>query len=264
MRQSTVAGQFYPLSTKALRKEIVKCFHGLEIRSEDVIGAVVPHAGYVYSGPVAAHVFARLPKADTYVIFGPNHTGYGSPVSMSQDVWNTPFGDVETDRELGKLLAGTIIDMDEVAHRYEHSVEVQIPFLQYRFGSDFKVLPICMGMQDEDTAVEVGLEVARAVKESGKKVVFIASSDLSHYVPQEKAEKSDNYLIDAILDMDVPEIYRRKYEKDITACGYGPITAMLTAAKECGAKNTELVKYGTSGDITGDPMVVGYAAIIVK
>lgn len=264
MRQPTVAGQFYPQNSKALRKDVVRCFRDLEVTSDDMLGAVVPHAGYVYSGSVAANVFAKIPKADTYVIFGPNHTGYGSPVAMSQDVWSTPLGDVETDKELGMSLAGSIIDMDEVSHRYEHSVEVQIPFLQYRFGNDFKILPICMGMQDEDTAVEVGLEVARAVKGSGKKVVFLASSDLSHYIPLEKAKQSDNYLIDAILDMDVPEIYRRGYEKNITACGYGPITAMLTAAKECGAKSAELLKYATSGDVSGDPMVVGYAAIIVK
>ncbi|WP_445476219.1 MEMO1 family protein [Methanococcoides methylutens] len=264
MRQPTVAGQFYPLSPKTLKKEVSRCFNGIEITPRDVIGAVVPHAGYVYSGSVAANVYATLPKADTYVFFGPNHTGYGSPVAMSQDTWKTPLGEIDTDKDIGKLLAGTIIDMDEIAHRYEHSIEVQIPFLQHRFGNDFKILPICMGLQDEETAVEVGQEVARAAKESGKKVVFIASSDMSHYVPAEHAERVDHYLIEAILDMDVPELYRRRSEENITACGYGPISAMLSAAKEYGAKSTTLVKYATSGDVSGDPMVVGYAGIIVE
>ncbi|WP_135606278.1 MEMO1 family protein [Methanococcoides sp. NM1] len=264
MRQPTVAGQFYPLSPKTLKKEVSRCFNGIEITPRDVIGAVVPHAGYVYSGSVAANVYANLPKADTYIFFGPNHTGYGSPVAMSQDIWKTPLGEIETDKDIGKLLAGTIIDMDEIAHRYEHSIEVQIPFLQHRFGNDFKILPICMGLQDEETAVEVGQEVARAAKESGKKVVFIASSDMSHYVPAEHAERVDHYLIEAILDMDVPELYRRRSEENITACGYGPISAMLSAAKEYGAKSTKLVKYATSGEVSGDPMVVGYAGIIVE
>lgn len=264
MRQPTVAGQFYPLSPKNLKKEVSRCYQGIEITSRDVIGAVVPHAGYIYSGQVAASVYATLPKADTYIFFGPNHTGYGSPVSMSQDSWNNPLGEIETDRDIGKLLAGTIIDMDEIAHRFEHSIEVQIPFLQHRFGNDFKILPICMGMQDEETAVEVGQEVARAAKESGKKVVFIASSDMSHYVSAEHADRVDHYLIDAILDMDVPEFYRRRAEENISACGYGPISAMLTAAKEYGAKSTELIRYANSGDVSGDPMVVGYAGIIVE
>ncbi|MGM0771605.1 MAG: MEMO1 family protein [Halobacteriota archaeon] len=264
MRQPTVAGQFYPLSPKNLKKEVSRCYQGIEITPRDVIGAVVPHAGYIYSGKVAASVYANLPKADTYIFFGPNHTGYGSPVSMSQDTWNNSLGDIETDREIGKLLAGTIIDMDEIAHRFEHSIEVQIPFLQHRFGNDFKILPICMGMQDEETAVEVGQEVARAAKESGKKVVFIASSDMSHYVSAEHADRVDHYLIDAILDMDVSEFYRRRAEENISACGYGPISAMLIAAKEYGAKSTELIRYANSGEVSGDPMVVGYAGIIVE
>jgi AmmeMemoRadiSam system protein B len=264
MRQPTVAGQFYPLSPKTLKKEVSRCFNGIEVTPRDVIGAVVPHAGYVYSGSVAANVYASLPKADTYIFFGPNHTGYGSPVAMSQDTWKTPLGEIETDKDIGKLLAGTIIDMDEIAHRYEHSIEVQIPFLQHRFGNDFKILPICMGLQDEETAVEVGQEVARAAKESGKKVVFIASSDMSHYVPVEHAERVDHYLIEAILDMDIPELYRRRSEENISACGYGPISAMLSAAKEYGAKSAKLIKYATSGEVSGDPMVVGYAGIIVE
>ncbi|UGV40897.1 MEMO1 family protein [Methanococcoides orientis] len=264
MRQPTVAGQFYPLSPKTLKKEVSKCFNGIEETPRDVIGAVVPHAGYIYSGSVAANVYASLPKADTYIFFGPNHTGYGSPVAMSQDTWKTPLGEIETDKDIGKLLAGSIIDMDEIAHRYEHSIEVQIPFLQHRFGNDFKILPICMGLQDEETAVEVGQEVARAAKESGKKVVFIASSDMSHYVPVEHAERVDHYLIEAILDMDIPELYRRRSEENISACGYGPISAMLSAAKEYGAKCVKLIKYATSGEVSGDPMVVGYAGIIVE
>ncbi|WP_406661110.1 MEMO1 family protein [Methanolobus sp. ZRKC3] len=265
MRQTTVAGQFYPLNPKSLKKELSRCFKDTDNVQRNIIGAVVPHAGYIYSGAVAAHAFASLPKADTYVLFGPNHTGYGSAVALSQDRWTTPLGEIETDRELGKQLAGSIVDLDEMAHRFEHSIEVQIPFLQHMFGSDFKILPICMGLQDEETAIEVGQEVAKAVKASGKKVVFIASSDFTHYQPADVAFENDHYLIEPIMKMDISEFYRRKEEKNVTACGFGPIAAMLTAAEELGGKDVNLLKYATSGDVTGDnSAVVGYAAITVE
>ncbi|MGP8321356.1 MAG: MEMO1 family protein [Methanosarcinaceae archaeon] len=265
MRQPTVAGQFYPLNPKTLRKEVSKCFSGISTSQRNVIGAVVPHAGYIYSGFVAAHVYAVLPKAETYIILGPNHTGIGSLVSVSQDTWSTPLGEVETDIELAGYLAGTIVDFDELAHKYEHSIEVQLPFLQYRFENGFKILPICMGLQDEEIAVEVGNEIARAVVECGKKVVIIASSDFTHNQPDGIARDVDNYLIEAILEMDIPEFYRRRAEKNISACGYGPIAAMLTATSTLGANKKSLLKYATSGDVTGDISdVVGYAAIIAE
>ena len=265
MRQPTVAGQFYPLNPKALKKEVNRCFSGIDISQRNVIGAVVPHAGYTYSGSVAAQSYAVLPEADTYIILGPNHTGLGSLVSASQETWSTPLGDIETDIELARSLAGSIVDLDELAHNFEHSIEVQLPFLQHQFGNDFKILPICMGLQDEETAVEVGNEIARAVSESGKKVVIIASSDFTHYQPADIAHDVDQHLIEAILDMDVPEFYRRRAEKNISACGYGPIAAMLTASNALGAKKASLLIYATSGDVTGDmSAVVGYAAIIIE
>jgi AmmeMemoRadiSam system protein B len=175
------------------------------------------------------------------------------------------MGEVQTDVELAQYLAGTIVDFDEIAHKYEHSIEVQIPFLQHRFGEDFKILPICMGLQDEETASEVGAEIARAVEESGRKVAIIASSDFTHYQPADIAREIDDYLIGSILDMNVPELFGRIYEKGATACGYGPIAAMLTASKALGATKASLLKYATSGDVTGDDSaVVGYAAIVVE
>lgn len=265
MRQTIVAGQFYPLNQKSLKKELSRCFKDAAILEKPILGAVVPHAGYTYSGEVAAHAYAQLPVADTYIFFGPNHTGYGSPVALSQDTWTTPLGEVRTDQDIGKLLAGTIIDFDELAHHFEHSIEVQIPFLQHRFDHDFKILPICMGLQDEETAVEVGREVARASKEAGKKVVFIASSDFTHYESADIARENDSYLIEPIMKMDIPEFYRRREEKNISACGFGPIAAMLSATMEFGASKVSLIKYATSGDVTGDMSgVVGYAAIVVE
>jgi len=265
MRQPAVAGQFYPLNPEYLEEELKRCFKGLEIRERDVLGAVCPHAGYVYSGKVAASAYATLPKADTYVLIGPNHTGYGSPVSVSKDTWETPLGIVEVDVKLADGFLGSIVDVDELGHRYEHSIEVQIPFLQYLFGRSLRILPICMGMQDEETAVEVGNLVANLVSKNGKKVVFIASSDFTHYQPAEVAKEIDNEVIEAILDLDVSKMYDRLYKRNASVCGYGPIAAMLTASKKLGGSRVTLLNYTNSGAVSGDMnAVVGYASIIVE
>lgn len=265
MRRPAVAGQFYPGDLKHLKRELNRCFSDTSDKTLDVIGAVVPHAGYVYSGATAASVYALLPKADTYVFIGPNHTGMGSLVAASQDTWSTPFGDITTDKDLVKKLAGGIIDLDEKAHMYEHSIEVQLPFLQHRFSHEFQIVSICMGLQDQETAMEVGDELFKAIKDSDKKIVIIASSDFSHYVPDKVARDTDNYLIESVKALDVDEFYRRIAERNASACGYGPISAMLTASKALGAKEGTLVKYATSADVSGDTSgVVGYAGIIVQ
>jgi AmmeMemoRadiSam system protein B len=229
-----------------------------------VLGAVVPHAGYIYSGNAAAYVYSVLPKADTFVLLGPNHTGQGSPVSVSSEKWSTPLGETSSDLEFIKALPKRIIDMDENAHRYEHSIEVQLPFLQHRF-SDFKIVSICMGMQDEETALDVAMEITEAVRKVNKKIVIIATSDFSHYKQEKVAREDDAYFISSILEMDIPGFYRKLYEREASVCGYGPIAAMLTATKAFGAKKVSLLKYSTSGDVTGDPAaVVGYAGIVVE
>jgi len=225
------------------------------------LGAVVPHAGYVYSGLVAAEVYSRLPKRDCFVILGPNHHGLGAPVALSRDSWKTPLGVASPDLELADALAGTIIDYDEVAHLHEHSIEVQIPFLQARF-QNFKILPIAMGLQDEETAVEVGEHLGKAIHKLNRSCTIIASSDFTHYEPQEAARKTDTQLIEAILNMDVPELYARVYRYNATACGYGPIAATITAARMLGASSGKLLRYATSGDVSRDySQVVGYGAI---
>ncbi len=264
MRVPAVAGQFYPGDKKDLKRLISRCFEGLSIAEKQVIGAAVPHAGYIYSGNTAACVYSSLPKADTFVLLGPNHTGYGSPVSVSMEHWSTPLGEIGSDLDFIKALPKRIIDMDEIAHKYEHSIEVQLPFLQYRFDN-FHIVAICMGLQDEETAMEVGEELAEAAHETNKKIVIIASSDFSHYKPDKTAKDDDNYFIKSILDMDISGFYRRLNERNASVCGYGPIAAMLTASKVLGAKKAHLLKYSTSGDTTGDfSAVVGYAGIILE
>ena len=259
MRLPAVAGQFYPSSGEELEHQLDDMLHPeKEILCQ---GAVVPHAGYIYSGQVAAKVYSRLPKVETYVIIGPNHRGLGSPVALSRESWRTPLGDVEPDLELADALAGSIIDHDETAHRREHSIEVQIPFLQKRFQG-FKILPISMRLQDEQTALEVGQALSRAVQKLKRSCIVIASSDFTHYEPQETARKVDAKLLEAILNMDVPKLYERVYRYSATACGYGPIAATITATVALGAKAGQLLAYATSGDVSGDySQVVGYAAI---
>jgi hypothetical protein len=261
MRSPAVAGQFYPRNPDDLKLQLNEFFKSIASEELPALGAVVPHAGYEYSGSVAAEVYARLPKRQTYAILGPNHHGLGAPVALSRDSWRTPLGDVESDLEMADALSGTIIDQEESAHLHEHSIEVQLPFLQNRF-TGFKILAIAMGLQDEETAVEVGEAVGKVARDLKRNCVFIASSDFTHYEPQELARKVDANLIEAILRMDVPELYSRVYRYEATACGYGPIAAAITATRALGATSGKLLRYATSGDVTGDySQVVGYGAI---
>ena len=276
IRYPSVAGSWYAGTPNSLRKQLEDLFtHRLgpgslpQIVNEgprNLVGLVVPHAGYMASGPVAAHAYYHLAKdgkPDVIVIFGPNHTGRGSALSiMNEGVWRTPLGDVEIDTQTANqiLQASDIIDVDERAHAYEHSIELQLPFLQYLYGSDFKFVPICFMMQDLESSREVGKAVAAALKD--KNGLVIASSDLTHYEPQEIAEKKDGMAIDAALRMDEEQYYHTVEAYGISTCGYGPTIAAITAAKKLGAKKSELLCYKTSGDVLGDrSAVVGYASI---
>ena len=277
IRPAAVAGSWYAGTPNSLRKQIEEVFtHRLgpgslpQIVKEgprSVVGLVVPHAGYMASGPVAAHAYYHLAKdgkPDVIVIFGPNHTGRGSALSiMNEGVWRTPLGDVEIDTETADqiLQASSIIDVDEMAHAYEHSIELQLPFLQYLYGSDFKFVPICFRMQDLESSREVGKATAKALK--GKNALVIASSDMTHDEPQETAEKKDGLAIEAAIKMDEELYYSTVESYAISTCGYGPTIAAITAAKELGAKKAQLLCYKTSGDIFGDyhSRIVGYAAI---
>ena len=257
-----MAGKFYPASKDALTRELRRCFDGIFIADDpSIVGVISPHAGYMYSGKVAAHAYAVIPHADTYVILCPNHTGYGSGVSISTEVWSTPLGEVGVDTEFIDAMPGYITTIDELAHRYEHSLEVQLPFLQYRFKDDFEIVPICMGFQDHETAKEVGAEIREAANATGRKIVVIASSDFSHYVPLNVAQSVDNYLIDALIEVDVDMFYARIAEKSASLCGYGPIAAMLYATQPTSGK---LLNYATSGEVTHDSHVVGYVAMGFK
>ncbi len=266
IRNPVVAGQFYPASPSQLRA-MIEAMVNEDAVKEEVIGLVSPHAGYIYSGPVAGAVTSRVKFKDTCIIMGPNHTGRGKPLSiMTQGTWRTPFGEVEIDSELGKeiLALSRHLQEDTVAHEYEHSIEVQLPFIQY-FKPDIKIVPIILAYASGAIYKEIGEEIARAVRELEREVVIIASSDMTHYEPQESAQRKDDKAIAAIIDLDADELLSRVDELDISMCGYAPTASLISAAKELGATEAELVSYQTSGDTSGDySSVVGYAGIIIK
>ncbi len=266
IRKPVVAGQFYPASASALKAMIKGMVKGGEVK-EEVIGLLSPHAGYIYSGLVAGAVISRIKLKDSFIIMGPNHTGMGKPLSiMTEGRWKTPLGEVEIDSELGKKILATSrhLEEDDKAHFSEHSIEVQLPFLQY-FKPDFKIVPIIFGYPGGTIYKEIGREIAAAVKELGKEVVIIASSDMTHYEPQASAQQKDKQAIEAIVNLNEDELLKRVVEFNISMCGYAPAVSLIAAAKELGASGAELVKYQTSGDTSGDySSVVGYAGIIIK
>lgn len=277
VRSPVVAGMFYEFNPEALRRRIEWCFkHKIgpgEIPRpvvdgpRSIVGLVCPHAGYMYSGPVAAwsyYALARDGKPDCFIILGPNHTGAGAAISiMTEGKWRTPLGDVVIDSSLAELILkyGEIIEEDEYAHLSEHSIEVQLPFLQYLYG-DFSFVPICMMLQNYDAAVKIGRAIARAV--AGRDVVVIASTDFSHYEPHEIAFKNDSAVIDEILKLDAKGMMDVVFRRRVSMCGPGPTAVALIACKLLGAKRVEKLKYSTSGDVSGNyHAVVGYASIAI-
>ncbi len=265
IRNPVVAGQFYPEAPDQLRSMIEGMVDKKAVK-EEVIGLVSPHAGYPYSGPVAGATISRIKFKDTFIIMGPNHTGSGKPLGiMTEGVWKTPLGEVEIDSELGKqiLAASGYLQEDHVAHQHEHSIEVQLPFLQY-FKPDIKLVPIVLAYASGDVYKEIGQGLAKAIKELNREVVIIASSDMTHYESQESAQRKDAQAIEAMLDLNEDELLKRVQELDISMCGYAPAVSLISAAKELGATGAELVRYQTSGDTTGDyAAVVGYAGVII-
>ena len=279
MRKPAVAGSFYPGSAAALRQQIETCFkHPLgpgaipstqEAGERHILGLVSPHAGYVYSGPVAAHGFFHIAsegKPEVVVIVGPNHRGVGAAVAISKECkWQTPLGWVEIDNGIGEhiISAGRWAEWDDLAHSWEHSIEVQLPFLQYIYPQGkFRVVPIAMLHQDLATSQDLGQAIATALK--GKNGIIIASSDFTHYEPQSLASKKDHSALEAILNLDPKQLETTVNTRNISMCGPGAVMAMLTACKLLGANKAHLLRYATSGDITNDySQVVGYASVEV-
>jgi len=233
---------------------------------EEVVGLICPHAGYIYSGPVAGAAVSRIKFTDTFIIMGPNHTGLGKPFSlMTSGTWETPLGNVEIDSDLAEKVLGnsSYLEADAEAHLREHSIEVQLPFLQH-FKKDVRIVPIVLSHASGSVYKEIGLEIAEVLGGLGRDVAILASSDMTHYEPEVQAKRKDHSAIEAILELDEDELLERIAEQNITMCGYGPVVALISAAKAMEARRAELVRYQTSGEASGDySSVVGYAGLII-
>lgn len=266
IRRAAVAGLFYDGNARSLRPQVEDLLPTTE-EKVDAVGVVVPHAGYLYSGGVAGAVYARLNPAESFVILGPNHTGLGAGAAiMTSGSWETPLSELTIDTELAQAILdrSRVLEEDDLAHRKEHSIEVQLPFLQVLFP-EAPFVPICLMSHEYGACQDVGKAVAEAVRASGKTVLLIASTDMSHYIPQKVAEVKDRLAIDAILGLDPQRLHTTVLRERISMCGFHPTTAMLVAAKALGASGAALVRYATSGEVTKDyDSVVGYAGMVIK
>lgn len=268
LREPVVSGQFYPQGSKEL-KALISSFIDNPSEKEDYLGVIMPHAGYIYSGKVATQVAARTKIKDTVILLGPNHTGNGAAFSiMPEGAWLTPLGEVQIDSNLAKLFLNNskYLRDDFSAHQDEHSLEVQLPILQY-FKSNFKIVPITIKTFDLEMLKGLATELARVITENNLKnsVLFVASSDMTHYEPKNVAEKKDASAIAAITALDEDKLAKVVEEQDISMCGFAPVAVLIKCAKLLGAKKAKLVKYQTSGDVTADnSSVVGYAGLTIN
>ncbi len=280
LRKPAVAGSFYPDDPNELKKLIENCFLESGVsRIPDLnnfegrdypIHIMVPHAGYQYSGAIAAEGYCKIVQngfPEVFIILSPNHTGYGSEISVFNDgEWITPLGNVEVDREFADEIISNsnIATSDFQAHIYEHSIEVQLPFLQY-FSNDFKIVPITMGSQTFSASSDLAKAIFEAGNGLNKSYCVIASTDLSHFNNQEKANKVDGFVLEDIEEMNEFKLFEEVVQYNITMCGYGPVMTAIYLSKLSGKNNCEILAYGTSGDVTGDfSSVVGYASGIFK
>lgn len=282
LREPAVAGAFYPDNPENLKVAIEDSFlspFGVGKIPEDIkkfdgkdypINIMAPHAGYIYSAPIASHSYYKIAEygiPDVFIILSPNHTGFGSEISVfNKGEWKTPFGLVEVDNEFAEEIISDseIASADFSAHVSEHAIEVQLPFLQY-LSNNFKIVPIVMGTQSLITASDLSSSIVKAGEKSGKSYCIIASTDLSHFNTQERANEVDGFVLEDIEKMDELKLMEEIIQYNITMCGYGPVITTILSSKLTGKNSSEILAYGTSGDISKDfSNVVGYASGIFR
>lgn len=268
LRLPAVAGRFYPSDRDALGRQIEQLLaaeHPCTPLSAKA--CVVPHAGYMYSGHVAAAVYACLRLPQRILILGPRHFPHGEALAiLSEGAWQTPLGDARIDAPLAARLklAFSLLREDEVAHRAEHSLEVQLPFLQVLAG-DFRFVPIALGTTRIGVLEELGRAIAQVLAAEPEETLIVASSDMNHYESDTITRTKDHKAIEKLLALDAHGLHDTVRHESISMCGVGPAVVMLTAVKELGATHAELVRYATSGDVSGDlDEVVGYAGLIIR
>lgn len=266
VRYCAVAGRFYPSDPHQLRSDIDSYLSPVqnELRA---ISCMAPHAGYIYSGAVAGAVFSRVAIPRQCIVLCPNHTGFGKPLSiMSSGKWQTPLGDIPVDRELAGDLKRRcpLLEEDTQAHRSEHAIEVELPFLLTR-QPDVAMVPIAIGTGRFESLAALGEALAETISAQEQPVLIVTSSDMNHYEDDTITRKKDSIAIECILALDAHGLYEAVRRENISMCGFGPAVAMLTAAPKLGASKSELVQYATSGDAFGDRQsVVGYAGIAIS
>jgi MEMO1 family protein len=270
IRHPAVAGRFYPADQQSLREEAGSYLSLSDASREPfipAIGCIAPHAGYMYSGHVAGAVFRRIEVPELCVVLCPNHTGVGHALAiMSEGEWATPLGDVAIDAAFAADLKSRFAPLQEdaTAHRAEHAIEVELPFLQLR-QPRLKFVPIALGTSRFEVLEQLGEALASAIAAQPGPVLIVASSDMNHYESDAITRIKDHQAIERILTLDPRGLYDVVTQQAISMCGSGPAVSMLTAARKLGARSAELVKYATSGDISGDrDMVVGYAGVVVS
>lgn len=267
VRTPAVAGRFYPRRADELRRDVLG-YTPSEVRVRiSAIGCVAPHAGYIYSGHVAGAVYSQIEIPRRVIVLCPNHTGMGHPLAiMARTTWQTPLGDVPADAELGAALLQRfpLLKEDSAAHRSEHAIEVQLPFLQTR-RPDLRFIPIAVGTSNLEILQGLGVAVAEVISAQGEPILVIASSDMNHYESDAVTRIKDHKAIKRVLELDARGLWETVRNEDISMCGFGPSVAMLTAAERLGAKAATLIKYATSGEVSGDyENVVGYAGIVAS
>ena len=269
LRHPAVAGRFYPGDPDDLRTEVREYLSPASTTSQApvrALGCIAPHAGYMYSGHVAGAVFARVEVPKRCIVLCPNHTGVGRALAiMSEGAWQTPLGDVPIDGRLAAALKEQFpaVQEDSSAHRAEHAVEVELPFLLLR-QPELCFVPIAVGTRQLETLEQLGTALADVIGAQNDPILMVASSDMNHYESDAVTRVKDHRAIERILTLDPRGLFDVIAQQNISMCGFGPAVAMLTAARRLGAKSTELVKYATSGDVSGDRnMVVGYAGVVV-
>jgi MEMO1 family protein len=266
IRQAAVAGKFYPAQRERLVQE-VETYIDRNAKKSRVVGIVSPHAGFIYSGNVAGAVYSRIDIPDTVILIGPNHTGNGEAVAvMTEGIWCMPMGDITIDQELANAICEetVIAKQDPTAHQFEHSLETQLPFLQY-LEKKFKIVPICIKRLKLSSCKELSEGIVRAVARLDKRALLVASSDMTHYESHDEASFKDRKAITCIENLDPLGLFETVQSEKITMCGINPVTVMLLCAKKLGATEAQLVKYMTSGEVSGNmEKVVGYAGMIIK
>jgi len=268
LRSPAVAGQFYPGNEASLVKTLNSLIpDSPAAEKKEALAVISPHAGYIYSGGVAGETIGSVKVPENVIILGPNHTGYGAPVAlMDHGAWDMPMGEVEINRELAAAIAENCsqIQVDEVAHRFEHSLEVQVPFLQYMQKS-LTIAPLVVSHVSYQTCVSVGNALAEAIRKYGKPVLIVASTDMTHYESRESAGSKDGMALERIKALDPEGLYNTVVGKRISMCGIMPTTVTLIAALALGAKKAELIRYTDSGEASGDTSrVVGYAGLVIS